>query len=109
MERVEAFGVKDCKADKSGTSDERTENRKGSEYVFTFPRHRRKPVVWRHTNNTREKRYPTHLPSCLNQRSVTRHRKNPTPVMEHPMMKRGFRMSAAMSEMYGIVPFVVVY
>jgi hypothetical protein len=99
-----AFGVKDGEADESDTSNEGTESRKGSEYAFTFAHRRHEPITQYHTSDAWQPRSATHLPVCPNHRSVTRHKKNPTPVIEHPITKSGLRISALMSKMYGIDP-----
>ena len=101
MKRRVAFGVEDGKADESGTSNEGTESCEGSKYAFTFAHCRYEPITQYHTSDVWQPHSATRLPVCLNHRSMTRH-KNPTPVTEHPTTKRGLRMSAPMSEMYGI-------
>ena len=104
MKRRVAFGVKDGKADEPDTSNEGTESRESSEFAFTFAHRRYEPINQYHTGDPWQRHGATHLPVCLNHSSVTRHKKNPTPVIEHPTTKSGLRMSAPMSEMYGIDP-----
>jgi len=44
-----------------------------------------------------------HRPECLSHRSTTRDKKNDTAVIDAPVMNKGFRMSAPMSEIYGML------
>lgn len=50
-----------------------------------------------------------YLPLCLNHRSTTRVRTNPTAVIEQPTIKRGLSISAPISDMYAIDPSMLTY
>lgn len=105
MEGWVTFDVKDGEADKPDTSNERTENR--SEYVLSVSHRGYKPIIWCHKRYTKAPGIACPL-LCLSQRSMIRHEKKPTLVIEHPTMKNGLRMSAPILEIYGTHPSMLI-